>query len=130
MDHSEYIAKLIGPAMLAIAAFILINRSQFERMAEQFAENYAVIVITGMGMLLGGIAIVQAHNVWVGDWRVLITVFGWLAGVGGAFRIVFPNAVADMAEGFIHNRTLTSAVAVGMALAGGVLTAMGYGSHF
>ena len=33
-----------------------------------------------------GLAIVLVHNVWTFDWRVIITILGWLAVLGGIFR--------------------------------------------
>ncbi len=37
-----------------------------------------------------GLAIVLTHNIWTADWRVLITIFGWLNVIGGALRLFAP----------------------------------------
>ena len=37
-----------------------------------------------------GLAIVLTHNIWAADWRVLITLFGWLNVIGGALRLFAP----------------------------------------
>ena len=34
------------------------------------------------------------HNVWTADWRVVITILGWLAVITGAIRIVCPQQAA------------------------------------
>jgi len=49
-----------------------------------------------------GIAVVLAHNVWVANWRVIITVFGWLAMLGGIFRIVYPQLVQRVGGAIVH----------------------------
>ena len=41
--------------------------------------------------LSAGLAIVNLHNSWQVDWRVLITVLGWLMTIGGIMRIVLPQ---------------------------------------
>ena len=45
-----------------------------------------MIFITGVLALIAGLAIVNAHNLWVPDWRVVVTVLGWLSVVGILFR--------------------------------------------
>ena len=38
-----------------------------------------------------GLAIVLTHNLWTADWRVLVTLFGWLNVIGGALRLFAPS---------------------------------------
>jgi 1,4-dihydroxy-2-naphthoate octaprenyltransferase len=47
-------------------------------------NNQSATLILGMFALLAGLAIVNVHNLWVSDWRVIITILGWLAIVRGA----------------------------------------------
>ena len=42
-------------------------------------NNQSATLILGMFALLAGLAIVNTHNLWVSDWRVIITILGWLA---------------------------------------------------
>jgi hypothetical protein len=93
MQRSIYLAKLIGPVAVAISLGLLFNLPIYRVMAGQFLHDYALIYISGIGALAAGIAIVLAHNVWEGDWRLIITLFGWLATLGGICRIVAPQVV-------------------------------------
>ena len=45
-----------------------------------------------------GLAIVNTHNVWVAGWPVIITIFGWLAIIGGIMRITMPGVTRTIAE--------------------------------
>ena len=43
-------------------------------------------------MFVGGLAIVRAHNHWVRNWTILITLSGWVFLLLGVFRMFFAGA--------------------------------------
>ena len=43
-------------------------------------------------LFFAGLALVRAHNRWVLDWPVMVTLSGWAALVLGSLRMVFPHA--------------------------------------
>jgi len=102
MLASRYLAKLIGPLFLAIGAGLLFNWRIYDAMIEQYVANTALIYLSGLMSLTFGIAIVLAHNVWTPNWRIIITLFGWLLIVGGAVRIVFPQAIQQVGGTIRH----------------------------
>ena len=73
MQKSIYLARLMGPVMLAMGIGVLLNAPVFLILVGQFLHSYALIFVAGLLSLTAGLAIVLSHNVWVGDWRVLIT---------------------------------------------------------
>lgn len=95
MQTSILIARLIGPVMLAVGIAVLVNGRAFRSIAEDFMASRALMFISGMLAMLAGIAIIVTHNVWIADWRGLITVFGWLTAIGGAFRLIVPQLVVE-----------------------------------
>ena len=102
MLASRYLARLIGPLFLAIGAGMLFNGPIYDAMAEQYLANYALIYLSGLMALTVGTAIVLAHNVWTANWRVIITLFGWLLVIGGATRIVFPQFIQRIGGTILH----------------------------
>ncbi len=98
MDTSLFLAKLIGPVLLTVSAAMLINQVNMREMATDFLEHRGLIFLAGILTLLGGLAIVLTHNVWVLGWPVVITIFGWLLVIGGVFRIVFPDSVKSIGQ--------------------------------
>ena len=88
MQRSIYLARLIGPIFVVIGVGMLLNAPAFLAIARQFLASYALIYLAGLITLTAGIALVLAHNVWIGNWRLIITVLGWLGVIGGVFRIV------------------------------------------
>ena len=98
MQTSIFLAQLIGPVLLTGAISLLVNGERQRAMAREFLESPPLIYLSGIIVMTAGLAIVLCHNVWAFDWRVLITLVGWMAMIGGAFRIVFFDAVETLGE--------------------------------
>ena len=90
MQSSLFLARLIGPVMLVIGLAVFANQRGFRDMAEEFMASRALMFLSGLLIMPVGIAIVLTHNIWTADWRVLITIFGWLNVIGGAVRLFAP----------------------------------------
>jgi uncharacterized protein YjeT (DUF2065 family) len=126
MTTSEFIAGLLGPTVIAIALAILTNRAALNAMAGQISDNYAVVFLAGLILLVTGLAIVRVHNIWDGGWTSLITAFGWLAILGGLVRMVIPDQSAAMARKFVDNRTAVTTSALILLALGAFLTIKGF----
>lgn len=127
MTHSEFIAGLIGPTLIAIAIAILTNRAALNAMIGQIADNYAVVFLAGVLLFLAGLAIVRVHNVWGEGWTSLVTAFGWLSLLGGLVRMIIPDQSAALARKFIENSAAVTGSALAMLALGAYFTAKGYG---
>lgn len=76
--------------------------------------------------MTAGLAIVNVHNIWILDWPLIVTLFGWALLVGGAARIVAPGVVEDVGAAML-DRTLTTRIAgVVWGCIGVFLTIQGY----
>jgi len=126
MDTSIFLARLIGPLFLVIAAGLLLRQSSWRPMASDFLANRALVYLTGFLALLGGLAIVNTHNVWVANWPVVITILGWLAVIGGIFRMLWPERVIGIGERMLGNKSAVTAAGVIEGLLGLWLTYAGY----
>ena len=127
MQSSAFIARLMGPLLLVNAIAILVNRRGFQEMIAGATRNPAVIYLTGLLTLLAGLLVLEFHNVWVLDWRVLVTIVGWLSIAGGIARIVFPAGMAAIGERMVSRDSLMVGGAIVSILLGGTLTIKGYG---
>ena len=126
METSRFLARLIGPFLIAIGAGLLINGDVYQAMATQFLQNLGLIYISGLLTLLAGLAIVNTHNVWSGDWRVIITILGWLGIIGGALRIMFPQWVEQIGTGMLAQRSLIVGAWIVVLALGAWLCFVGY----
>jgi hypothetical protein len=73
-----------------------------------------------MVLFVAGLTIVQAHNRWVKEWSVLVTLTGWALLFGGLYRMFAP-AATQMSKGVATYGLLAVLVAIG-----GVLTYKAY----
>ena len=123
---SLFLARLLGPIFVAIAVGVLVNGAVFRAIAEEGLRSHALIYLTGLFAITAGVAILLNHNVWVADWRVLITIFGWLFLIGGIMRILAMSMAQRVGESVIaHQRWPLAGAIVTLAL-GAFLTVMGY----
>jgi len=126
MTPSAYIARILGPVLVIIGLGLLLEGETFRAMAGEFLRSAALIYFSGLITLAVGLAILNVHHLWTRDWRSIITVFGWLALIGGIFRILAPNFVQEIGESFIaHRRWPIMGAIVTLAL-GAFLSVMGY----
>jgi hypothetical protein len=126
MQASRFLAQLIGPTFLVIGLGMLGNRHGYRAMAHEFLQSRALIYLAGLLALVPGLAIVLAHNVWVLDWRLIITIFGWLAVTGGVARVLFPQKVMAIGERMVTSLRYMLAGGIVVLVLGAILSFYGY----
>jgi len=90
MNLSNYLAELWGITIVAVSLALLIKPKRLKRLFAE-AENEATMFFGGIVNLVIGIAMVLAHNVWVLNWRVVITILGWLTLLKGLDVMFLPG---------------------------------------
>jgi hypothetical protein len=126
MTTSKYIARLMGPVLLAMGLGMVIENETMRALAQEFLTNRGLIYLSGILTLLAGLAIVNAHNLWVPDWRVIVTVLGWLGIVGGVLRILLTGQVQALGTGIASHAAAVIAGGLATLALGGVLAFNGY----
>jgi hypothetical protein len=126
MDRSIFLARLLGPTFAAIALGILINLGIYESMIAEALHPGILFYLSGLLSLLAGLAIVNLHNTWCADWRVIITVLGWLMTIGGIIRIVVPQVAIAIGSTIYGGRAPTIVVALIIGALDAFLSFKGY----
>jgi hypothetical protein len=130
MATSRYIARLMGPVGLIIGIGMVMGMltegDGYSSLLKEFIASRALIFITGMLALIAGLAIVNAHNLWVRDWRVIVTVLGWLMILRGFMNLVFPITVQTLGDRMIASHAGVLAGAAVTIVLGAILSIMGY----
>lgn len=86
-----------------------------------FAQQTApVVYLNGTLLLVGGVAILQAHNRWSFGWPLLVTLTGWVIAALGLLRMIAPQG-AQAREGLT-----TNLVFIALAILGAALSVRGY----
>lgn len=130
MSASHYIARLMGPLLLALGLGMVLglwaHPDLYLAMLKDFLATPSFIFVIGMLALVAGVAIVNAHNLWVADWPVIITVLGWLLVIRGLISLVFPLRLHQMSAWFVSGPELPWLGALVTLALGAILTVMGY----
>ena len=126
MPTSLFLAQLIGPLLLVMGAGMLANADSYRAMAHEFLASRALIYIAGLMAFVPGLAIVLLHNVWAFDWRLIITLLGWLSLIGGIFRLLLPRQVTAVGTAMLARRHYLKGGGIAVLALGAVLSFFGY----
>lgn len=126
MQTSVFLAQLIGPLFLVMGLGMLINGEGYRGMAQEFLASRALIYIAGIMAFVPGLAIVLLHNVWVFDWRLIITLLGWLSLIGGVFRLLFPRQVTTIGTAMLARGNFLMGGGIAVLALGAILTVIGH----
>lgn len=104
METSTMIAKIIAVVYLSAAMGGFFSRDYYRRVADDMYKNAALTYAMGFMTVVLGFLIVHIHNLWVRDWRVLITVVGWAALIKGVAIIAVPQFMKRLSEPFLTEK--------------------------
>jgi len=131
MDRSVLLAKIIGPPFLAVGLGLLLNQKIYWEMIDEVIRHPTpignmLIYLSGLLSMLAGLAVVNTHPSWTRDWRVVLTIIGWLLLVGGIVRIVLPDIILKLGSTLYGSPTTLLIVAIISLVLGGFLSFKGY----
>ena len=104
METSIFLARIIGLVSVISTAAVMIRYKESLVLEEEAMKSPLYTYLSGFVFLILGVLLVVSHSVWVFDWRIVITVIGWLVLLKGMGRIFFPNAVRHLVEKKKANR--------------------------
>jgi hypothetical protein len=120
----------MGPVLaivgIGMALGLLAEGEAYSSLMKEFIGSRAFISVTGVLALVAGLAIVNAHNVWVSDWRVIVTVLGWLLVIRGILNLLFPVAMQNLGDRMVASQSGVVAGAAVTFVLGAILCIMGY----
>lgn len=105
---------------------MLINLGMYEGMIAEALHFGTLFYLSGLLSLLAGLAIVNLHNRWQLEWRLIITVLGWLMTIGGIIRIVLPKVAIAIGSTIYSSRASTIVAALIIGTLGAFLSFKGY----
>ncbi len=104
MEITIFLAKFWGSLFMILGA-MSIGVKLLGRIIE-YTEDKTITISTGYITFLLGLGTVVAHNIWVADWRVAITILGWVTLFKGIEKIGFPDRVNKKAQMFKGSQVL------------------------
>lgn len=93
LETSLFLAKVIGLISIISATAVMVRYKESLAFDEEAVKSSLSTYVSGFVFLILGVLLVVSHSVWVIDWRLVITIMGWLVLLKGVGRIFFPHAV-------------------------------------
>jgi len=128
MEPAGFIARLTGPLLVVIGVGVLLNEANYAAIITEAAHSPTLIYLSGLMTLPLGLAILNVYRAWTADWRVIVTILGWLLAIGGVIRIVLPQFTATLATTLYSTSAGLTVFAVVVLVLGGYLSFDGYRS--
>ena len=126
MQTSNFLARLLGPILLVLGLSLAFNRKSYTQMSREFVASRSLVYLAGTAAFTAGLAILLNHNVWVADWRVLITLMGWLAMLAGLSRLLLPDWVQRVGPGMLASERPIAITGLVWIVLGAILAWAGY----
>jgi len=126
MHPAVLIARLVGPLFVAIGLGILLNASFYAGAIVEAVHSPTLVYLSGIASLLAGLAILNAYRAWTANWRIIVTVLGWVLVVAGVIRIVLPRVTAMLATTIYSGPTALAIAGIIVLVLGGYLSFEGY----
>jgi len=91
MELSLFLAKVVGCYFILAGLAIVTQKRHFNSLMLILAENIYQVYLLSFLPLIIGLLLIISHNVWVLDWRVIITITGWIVFSKGILWIFFTD---------------------------------------
>ena len=126
MAMAIWISKFVGPVMLVFSVPMIVTPRSLQETTRRFLADRPLVLVSGVLAMTAGLSIVNTHNVWLLDWTLIVTLFGWAFVLGGALRIIAPRIVEQVGGTMMGRSMMTRIVGTFWALLGAFLTFKGY----
>lgn len=90
MDTSIFLAKFWGWLFVLFFILLIINPKRIRQMFAFSKDDRFMIMLAILAIYIGLFHIL-VHNLWVKDWPVIITLFGWFSLTKGISQFAFPK---------------------------------------
>lgn len=98
MNKSIYLARVIGLYYLITGIFTFVFYTDIDLIIKSFVSQPSLIILVGITTLIVGLLLVVYHNLWVKDWRVVITLIAWLTLIIGVIRLFCYNYIPSISN--------------------------------
>ena len=126
MQTSIFIAQLLGPVYIVVGLALLLRPQAFRVFVQEFNASGVLMYLAGFLGLLAGLALVLTHNVWAVNWRLIITLIGWVALIRALVTIFWPEQIVALGSKIIENKRIFAVPGTANLIIGLVLCYFGY----
>ena len=104
MEISLFLAKILGLTGAISTLLIILNYKKHIAMETETVKNSSSVYTSGFVFIIMGVLITVSHQVWTNDWRLIITILGWMLLLKGVMRITMTEHVIKLIEKKKNNK--------------------------
>jgi len=123
---SIFLAKVLGIYLILVCLAVLMKRRSLGSAIIDLDKNPLFIYFSGALILILGLVMVNLHNIWMADYRVVITILGWLTVLKGVARLFFADKIVSIGQSVFNSRFFTPLIVI-FLIVGIWLTSKGFG---
>jgi hypothetical protein len=87
-----------GVVLLVFGLSYLFNAQFWAESFKSLLDQPALMFPLFLLVLICGLMVLLGHNLWVADWRIIVTVVGWVAVIKSIAVLLFPKLLAVYAN--------------------------------
>jgi len=96
---SFFLAKFWGWYLIIFFTILSFNPKRILQLLKDLQDQKFVILISFIAIIIGLLNILT-HNIWEPDWRLIITLIGWISLIIGLSLFIFPARTSKVLENF------------------------------
>jgi hypothetical protein len=103
-QRTIFLSRLFGLYFILVSLPMMLHKQAVVEMVTGLLRDPLMMFVLGLLALVGGLAMVLAHNIWSGGvLPVVVTIIGWLALVKGSlFLLLFSGDATGFYLGTLH----------------------------
>jgi hypothetical protein len=123
-----FLAQFWGWLSLITAIVYLVKGKSFLDELLKMHEEKGFVFLSGWVLLVLGLITIILHNVWIADWRIIITLTGWASVFKGITRMGFPEETSKLTYAILKDKIVRFRITMFVVgLLGVVLICMSWG---
>lgn len=91
MTTTTFLAQFWGWLLVILSLIFLAKGKSLSSDLMQLIKDKTFVMLSGYLALILGLMTIILHNLWINDWRVVITIMGWISLLKGSIRIAAPK---------------------------------------
>ncbi|AOW20671.1 hypothetical protein [Urechidicola croceus] len=92
MDNSIFLAKFWGWYLIIFFLILSLNPKRIKQIFEDLKDE-KFLIVTSLITVIIGLLNILFHNIWEPNWKLLITLIGWISLIIGLGLFILPNRV-------------------------------------
>lgn len=106
MEISLFLAKALGLFYYIVGAGMILNARNLKLAIRDYMNTPTAYFLGGLCALIIGVLMVISHNIWTLDWRLLVTLLGWMGMLKGIIWGLFPRWISKEEKEWMLNDKL------------------------